>query len=99
MSGTVEKIPWLGVLISVKPRIRLGRSFDQRNHTYLGYALRVRGSIGGEAREFLVGVGEGAHAKHRFRAGETVSGVALLPNRDILLWPSFLSSLQIWTGA
>jgi hypothetical protein len=73
----VEKIPWQGVLISVQPRIRLGRSFDQRSHTYLGYALRVRGNIGGEAREFLVGVGEGAHAKHQFRAGDTVSGEAL----------------------
>ena len=71
------KIPWQGVLISVQPRIRLSRSFDERSHTYLGYALRVRGSIGGEAREFLVGVGEGAHAKHRFRAGDTVAGVAL----------------------
>jgi len=73
----VEKIPWQGVLISVQPRIRLGRSFDQRSHTYLGYALRVRGNIGGEAREFLVGVGEGAHAKHQFKAGDTVSGKAL----------------------
>jgi hypothetical protein len=36
---------------------------------FLGYALRLRGSIGGEAREFLIGVGERAHAKHRFRAG------------------------------
>jgi hypothetical protein len=55
----------------------LGRSFDQRSHTYLGYALKVRGSIASEAREFLVGVGEGAHAKHQFRAGDTVSGEAL----------------------
>jgi hypothetical protein len=53
------------------------RSFDQRSHTYLGYALRVCGGIGGEAREFLVGVGEGVHAKHRFRPGDTVSVVAL----------------------
>jgi hypothetical protein len=76
-SSAVEKISWQGVLISVQPRIRLSRSFDERSHAYLGYALRVRGSIGGEAREFLVGVGEGAHAKHRFRAGHTVS-------RDVL---------------
>lgn len=61
----------------MQPRIRLCRSFDERSHTYLGYALRVRGSIGREAREFLVGVGEGAHAKHRFRAGDTVAGVAI----------------------
>jgi len=76
-SNGVEKIPWHGLLISVQPRIRLGRSFDQRSHTYLGYALRVRGSIGSESREFLVGVGEGAHAKHQFRAVSTVSGDAL----------------------
>jgi hypothetical protein len=61
----------------VQPRIRLGRSFDQRSDTYLRYALRVRGNIGSEVREFLVGVGEGAHAKHQFQVGDTVSGEAL----------------------
>jgi hypothetical protein len=76
-SNGVEKISWHGVLTSVQPRIRLGRSFDQRSHTYLGYALRVRGSIGSEVREFLIGVGEGAHAKHQFQAGDNVSGEAL----------------------
>ena len=76
-SNGVEKIPWRGVLISIQPRIRLSRSFDQRSHSYLGYALRVYGSIGREDREFLVGVGEGAHAKHQFRAGDMVSGEAL----------------------
>ena len=75
--NTVEKISWSGKLTSVQPRIRLGRSFDQRSHTYLGYALEVRGSVGSEAREFLVGVGEGAHAKHHFQVGDTVSGDAL----------------------
>ena len=73
----VEKIPWNGVLISIQPRIRLGRSFDQRAHTYLGYALTVLGNIGSEARGFLVGVGEGVHAKHQFRAHDTVTGEAL----------------------
>jgi hypothetical protein len=71
------KIPWQGVLLSVQPRIRLTRSFDQRSHTYLGYALKVSGRIGSEAREFLVGVGQGAHTKHHFRAGYAVSGDAL----------------------
>ena len=75
--NTVEKISWSGKLTSVQPRIRLGRSFDQRSHTYLGYALGVRGSVGSEAREFLVGVGEGAHTKHHFQVGDTVSGDAL----------------------
>jgi hypothetical protein len=73
----LEKIPWRGVLTSVQPRIRLSRSFDQRNHTYLGYALRVHGNVGGDPREFLIGVGEGAHAKHQFREGDTLSGEAL----------------------
>ena len=49
----------------------------QRSHTYLGYSLTVRGSVGTEAREFLVGVGQGAHNRHQFRAGDTVSGDAL----------------------
>ena len=74
--GKIEKLSWNGVLISIQPRIRLTRSFDQRSHTYLGYALRVRGSVGREAREFLVGVGEGAHAKCHFQAGAAVSGEA-----------------------
>lgn len=71
-------------LVSVQPRIRLSRSFDQRAHTYSGYALRVRGRIGSEDREFFVGVGEGAHAKHRFWAGDRISGDAL-PVADLRL--------------
>jgi len=71
------KIPWQSVLLSVQPRIRLTRSFDQRSHTYLGYAMKVRGRVGSEARDFLVGVGQGAHAKHQFHAGTAVSGDAL----------------------
>jgi hypothetical protein len=30
--NAVEKIPWHGVLTSVQPRNRLGRSFNQRSH-------------------------------------------------------------------
>jgi hypothetical protein len=71
---TEAKIPWSGILTSVQPRIRLTRSFDERSHTYMGYVLRVRGSLGGELREFLVAIGEAAHAKHQFRAGDRVSG-------------------------
>jgi hypothetical protein len=72
-----RKIVWQGVLLSVQPRIRLTRSFDQLSHTYVGYALQLSGSVGSEAREFLVGVGQGAHTKHHFRAGYAVSGDAL----------------------
>ena len=55
-----DKISWQGVLVSVQPRIRLMRSFDERAHTYLGYALKVDGSIANEEREFLVGIGKAA---------------------------------------
>jgi hypothetical protein len=65
-----------GILLSVQPRIRLTRSFDQRSHNYLGYVLKVRGRVGGEARDFIVGIGQGAHAKHQFQTGTAVSGEA-----------------------
>jgi len=68
------KIAWSGVLRSVQPRIRLTRSFDQREHSYLGYVLTVQGTIGNEQREFVVAVGEGAHTEHQFRVGDCLSG-------------------------
>ena len=78
-----DKLPWEGRLTSVQPRIRLNRSFDQRSHGYLGYALRVRGTIGDSDREFLVGIGKAAQAKHEFRAGDIVCGQSqpVLDNR------------------
>ncbi len=69
-----NKLSWRGTLIGVQPRIRLTRSFDQRNHTYLGYALRVRGGVAHNEREFLVGIGKSAQAKHALRLGDVVSG-------------------------
>jgi len=63
-----------GTLISVQPRIRLLRSFDQRSHSYLGYALRINGTTNNQQREFLVGIGKGAQSKLLFRAGDVISG-------------------------
>lgn len=74
MNGEDRKITWNGVVLSVQPRIRLMRSFDQRSHSYLGYVLRVRGSLADEAREFVVALGKGAHEKHQFRVGDRVLG-------------------------
>ena len=71
-----DKLSWQGRLISVQPRIRLNRSFDQRNHSYLGYTLRVKGTIVDEDREFLIGIGKVAQAKHQFRIGDMVSGLS-----------------------
>ena len=58
-----EKIAWSGAVTSVQPRIRLTRSFDERSHTYLGYLLRIEGTVGGVSAEFRVGIGSGTHAK------------------------------------
>jgi hypothetical protein len=71
-----SKIEWRGKLISVQPRFRLGRSFDQRHHEYLGYALRVRGEIDGRPATAWFGVGKAAHEKHRFQVGQEVVGRA-----------------------
>lgn len=61
-------------MLSVQPRIRLLRSFDERHHAYLGYLLRIEGTLDGEAREFLLGIGPGAQAKHGFAAGMRAAG-------------------------
>ena len=71
-----EKISWQGTVLSVQPRIKLLRSFDQRNHSYLGYALLVQGRIGESDGEFLVAIGKAAQEKHKFQAGDVVSGVS-----------------------
>ena len=68
------KVGWKGLVVSVQPRIRLTRSFDERNHSYLGYALRIRGTVGNTDGEFTVGLGKAAQAKHQFQVGYTVSG-------------------------
>lgn len=72
-----EKIPWSGRLLSVQPRIRLMRSFDQFQHSYLGYVLSIEGVRGSEPGKFQMAVGKGAHEKHQFRVGMEVSGLSL----------------------
>jgi hypothetical protein len=74
--STDAKVEWEGVVLSVQPRVRLTRSFDQRSHSYLGYVLRVRGTFAGEARDFVVALGKGTHQTHQLRAGDRVSGKA-----------------------
>jgi len=72
-----EKIAWRGALVAIQPRIRLTRSFDERSHSYLGYALRFEGTISEEQRVFTVGIGKAAQAKHQFRVGDLVLGKAV----------------------
>ena len=69
-----NKLTWCGTLIGVQPRIRLLRSFSERSHSYLGYSLRLRGTIEEAEGEFLVGIGKAAQEKYSFRVGDTVRG-------------------------
>lgn len=71
-----EKLSWQGFLLAIQPRIRLTRSFDESSHSYLGYVLRVDGEIGDQQREFLIGIGKAAQAKHQLRVGDFVSGLS-----------------------
>jgi hypothetical protein len=68
------KVPWKGRVVSVQPRIRLLRSFDERSHSYLGFCLYLKGSVGEREGEFSVGIGKAAQTKHQFRMGDVVSG-------------------------
>jgi len=79
-----EKVAWSGRIVSIQPRIRLMRSFDERHHSYQGYVLRVDGTCGNENGEFQISVGKAAQAKHRFSAGMEASGLAV-PVPDVRL--------------
>ena len=69
-----KKTSWQGQIVSIQPRIRLMRSFDQRNHNYLGYALYMQGTIDNSKRDFSIGIGKAAQEKHQFRVGHIVKG-------------------------
>ncbi len=70
-----SKLEWSGKILSVQPRIRLTRSFDERSHSYLGYALRVDGTINSELASFVLGVGPAAHEKFQFGSGDRCAGL------------------------
>jgi hypothetical protein len=70
-----DKVEWSGAVMGVQPRIRLTRSFNERSHTYLGFVLRIEGTLGGVDTLFRVGVSSAAHAKYQFQVGDSVGGV------------------------
>ena len=74
---SIIKEAFQGRVISVQPRIRLIRSFDERSHNYLGYSLRIKGELGESKDTFLIGIGKAAQAKHSFRAGDVIGGECL----------------------
>lgn len=73
----MEKAAWSGRIISVQPRVRLFRSFDERGHNYLGYCLLVKGVIGVESRVFSVGLGKVTQQRLQFQVGDVASGVSV----------------------
>ncbi len=77
VESSKEKVFWTGKVISVQPRIRLMRSFDERSHSYLGYTLHIDGSVSEEEKLFLIALGKGAHSKHKFHIGNIVSGLSV----------------------
>ncbi|MDQ6858304.1 MAG: hypothetical protein M3Z65_04845, partial [Chloroflexota bacterium] len=84
--AAAESVSFSGLIISIQPRIMLTRSFDERTHTYLGYVLLIRGSVGAAERDVLVAIGPATHAELGLRAGDRVRGRALPvkePRREI----------------
>ncbi len=63
-----------GIILSVQPRIRMIRSFDERSHNYLGYSLFIKGFIDDIEQEFSVGIGKTVQQKHQFCIGDEIVG-------------------------
>ncbi|MDD4347101.1 MAG: hypothetical protein PHZ11_09515 [Desulfitobacteriaceae bacterium] len=73
----MDKLTFKGTITSIQPRIRLTRSFDEASHTYLGYALKIAGTIDSDEREFSIGIGKAAQAKFNFKVNDIISGNCL----------------------
>jgi hypothetical protein len=77
------KIVWRGTVVSVQPRSRLLRSFDERSHSYLGYVVIMDGQVGEQRRPFSVALGTAVYAKHQIQAGDELAGEAMpVADRD-----------------
>ena len=69
--------------MSVQPRIRLSRSFDERSHSYLGYVLYIDGEKDGAEEKFIVAVGKKTHEQYEFCSGMKLEGMAVpVPDRN-----------------
>ena len=78
------KSTFKGTIISIQPRIRLTRSFDEASHTYLGYAIKLEGELDGVETTFSIGIGKAAHTKHQFKINDIISGECVpVPDPDM----------------
>lgn len=71
-----DTVSWSGQIISIQPRIRLTRSFDQIAHTYLGFILQLQGILSKKESLFSVAIGKATQEKYHFCAGNIISGNA-----------------------
>ena len=79
----MDKYIFTEKIISIQPRIRLTRSFDEASHTYLGYAITLDGELDNTNTTFSIGVGKAAHAKHQFKVNDVISGECVpVPDPD-----------------
>ncbi len=72
----MDKLDFCGIITSIQPRIRLRRSFDETQHTYLGYAIVLEGGLDGEngQKSFSIGIGKAAQAKHQLKVNDEITG-------------------------
>jgi hypothetical protein len=70
----MDKLSFEGTITSIQPRIRLTRSFDEASHTYLGYAIKIAGTIDAEETNFSIGIGKAAQSKFNFKVNDVISG-------------------------
>ncbi|MFA7077273.1 MAG: hypothetical protein WC147_02515 [Syntrophomonas sp.] len=79
----MDKLNFKGLITSIQPRIRLTRSFDEASHTYLGYAIKIAGTIDNQEtissnqNIFSIGIGKAAQAKFNFKVNDIISGECL----------------------
>lgn len=80
----MDKLIFSGQIKSIQPRIRLTRSFDEAPHTYLGYAIKITGTIDGAEKDYSIGIGKAAQAKLNFKVNDTISGECIpVPDPDM----------------
>jgi hypothetical protein len=81
----MDKSTFTGQIISIQPRIRLLRSFDEASHTYIGYAIRLEGELDNFGKIiFSIGIGKAAHAKYQFKVNDVILGECLpVPDPDL----------------
>lgn len=80
----MDKLSFKGIIQSIQPRIRLTRSFDEASHTYLGYAIKIAGTLDAYERDFSIGISKAAQAKFNFKVNDVISGECLtVPDPDV----------------